>query len=222
MKIHAQLAEVAKLIAAEGIGKTRKNAQQGYNFRGVDEVMNAFAPVLTAHGIYIRPAFSERTMIERATKSGGALFTVTVAGRFAFTNADGESVEVGPIYGEAMDTADKATNKAMAVAFKYAMFQTFCVPLEGVTGGDADATTHEPLPQITPTAGAWEALDGDEQEFLLGIAAVATSHLELGNIKDAVKFIKEQNLDTDEKVALWTRFESKHRTAMTKAMKEPA
>ena len=216
MKIHAQLAEVAKRIAADGIGKTRKNAQQGYNFRGVDEVMNAFAPVLTAHGIYIRPAFSERTMIERATKSGGALFTVTVAGRFSFTNADGESVEVGPIYGEAMDTADKATNKAMAVAFKYAMFQTFCVPLEGVTGGDADAVTHEPLPAISPTAGVWERLEPEEQAWLTKVAADVSALL-VTDPAAAADHLKAQQLDADEKTAIWTRFDSKQRAALKKA-----
>jgi len=141
--IHEKLVAVTKQIAQEGIGKTRKNAQQGYNFRGVDEVMNAFAPILAAHGLFIRPRFTERDFIERQTKNGGALFYITVKGEFDFVDAGGESVTVGPFYGEAMDSADKATNKAMAVAFKYAMFQTFCVPLEGVTGGDADGVTHE-------------------------------------------------------------------------------
>lgn len=144
--IHEKLVAVTKQIAQEGIGKTRKNAQQGYQFRGVDEVMNAFAPILATHGLFIRPRFTERDFIERQTKNGGALFYITVKGEFDFVDATGESVTVGPFYGEAMDSADKATNKAMAVAFKYAMFQTFCVPLEGVTGGDADGVTHEVAP----------------------------------------------------------------------------
>src|SRR5690606_19364534 len=46
--------------------------------------------------------------------------------------------------GEAMDSADKATNKAMSAAYKYAAFQTFCIPTEG--DNDADATTHEVAP----------------------------------------------------------------------------
>lgn len=133
---------VAKRIASEGIGKTRKNTHQNYNFRGVDEVMNAFAPLLADAGIYLRPSYTERTVVERQGKTG-VLIYVTVRGEFTFTDDAGESVTVGPFYGEAMDSGDKATNKAMAAAFKYAMFQTFCVPLEGVTGGDADSVTHE-------------------------------------------------------------------------------
>ncbi len=41
-----------------------------------------------------------------------------------------------------MDSGDKATNKAMAVAFKYACFQTFCIPTESLMD-DPDATTPE-------------------------------------------------------------------------------
>lgn len=141
--IHEKLVAVTRQIAQNGIGKTRDNKQQGYKFRGVDEVMNAFAPILAEHGLFIRPRFTDRNVIERVTKTGSALFYVTVQGEFDFVDEAGGSVTVGPFFGEAMDSADKATNKAMAVAFKYAMFQTFCVPLEGVTGGDADAETHE-------------------------------------------------------------------------------
>jgi hypothetical protein len=153
MSIHEKLVAVTKTIAAEGIGKTRDNKQQGYKFRGVDEVMNAFAPILAKHGLFIRPRFTERECIERASKNGGVLFTVTVKGEFDFVDGEGGSVTVGPFFGEAMDSADKATNKAMAVAFKYAMFQTFCVPLEGVTGGDADAETHD----VAPAYADWLA-----------------------------------------------------------------
>ena len=142
MSINERMVAVSKRIANEGIGKTRKNTHQGYNFRGVDEVMNAFAPLLADAGIYLRPSYSERTVVERQGKSG-ALIYVTVKGDFTFTDDKGEAVTVGPFYGEAMDSGDKATNTAMAAAFKYAMFQTFCVPLEAVTGGDADSVTHE-------------------------------------------------------------------------------
>ncbi|MGL9724902.1 ERF family protein, partial [Sodalis sp. (in: enterobacteria)] len=43
---------------------------------------------------------------------------------------------------EAMDSGDKATNKAMSIAYKYAAFQAFCIPTEE-TAIDADAEVHE-------------------------------------------------------------------------------
>lgn len=179
MKINEQLVAVTRKIASEGIGKTRNNAQQGYRFRGVDEVMNAFAPILADQGLYLRPRFTERAVAERVNKHGTALFYVTVRGEFDFSNDAGETVTVGPFYGEAMDSGDKATNKAMATAFKYAMFQTFCVPLEGVTGGDADLSTHDVSPYVDDMQAAeirdmLEASGSDTAKFCeaFGIASV--------------------------------------------------
>lgn len=151
MTVHQAMIAVARDIASTGIGKTRDNEQQHYKFRGVDEVMNAFAPILAKHGLIVVPQFDKWEMRERPSRNGGVLFDVLVAGRFAFTHEDGSILVAGPFYGEAMDSADKATNKAMAVAFKYAMFQTFCVPLEGVTGGDADAQS----PEVVGPGAEW-------------------------------------------------------------------
>ncbi len=216
MKIHKQLVEVTKKIASEGIGKTRKNQQQGYQFRGIDEVMNAFAPILAEHGLYLHPRYTEREVSERATKSGGALFYVTVKGEFDFVNDEGEKATVGPFYGEAMDSADKATNKAMAVAFKYAMFQTFCVPIEGVTGGDADAVTHEVAAKVKPTDGAWEAMGEEEQAWLLNLAAKVRDYFDAGDVAGAHDHIEAQQLVSEEKIALWSRLDSKVRSALKK------
>jgi hypothetical protein len=47
------------------------------------------------------------------------------------------------VVGEGMDSADKSSNKAMAVAFKYACFQVFCIPTEEMTNDDPDAYSPE-------------------------------------------------------------------------------
>lgn len=224
MNVNAQLVNVTRRIAKEGIGKTRKNAQQGYNFRGVDEVMNAFAPILADEGLFLRPRFTEREVAERINKNGNALFYVTVRGEFDFSNESGETVTVGPFYGEAMDSGDKATNKAMATAFKYAMFQTFCVPLEGVTGGDADLETHEVAPrpiQIrgNPNEGAWESMNEEEQAYLLKVAAGVAHKMSSEGPDAAHAYLESLQLDAQEKHALWTRFDSKVRSALKKAHK---
>lgn len=195
--IHAQLVNVTRRIAKEGIGKSRKNAQQGYNFRGVDEVMNAFAPILADEGLFLRPRFTEREAVERLTKSGSALFYVTVRGEFDFSNDAGETVTVGPFYGEAMDSADKATNKAMATAFKYAMFQTFCVPLEGVTGGDADLTTHDVSPAISEKDQATlrdllEATNSDTAGFLAYFGADSLAAFPNAKFRAAVEMLERK------------------------------
>lgn len=143
-KIYAAIAAVQAAVAKEGISKDRQNQQQGYKFRGIDDIYNAVAPLLSSNGLCILPTYSNRTKEERTTKSGGVLWYVTVEGTFDFVATSDGSRHVVKTFGEAMDSGDKATNKAMSAAYKYACMQTFCIPTEG--DNDADSTTHEVLP----------------------------------------------------------------------------
>lgn len=140
-KVYAAISAVAKDMATTGISKDRKNAQQGFNFRGIDQVYNALAPALVNHGLLILPRITERTVTERTTQKGGVLFYVVVKADFDFVSTEDGSIHTVTTYGEAMDSGDKATNKAMSIAYKYAAFQAFCIPTEE-TAIDADAEVH--------------------------------------------------------------------------------
>lgn len=139
--VYKAIAAVAAKMAKEGISKDRKNSQQGYNFRGIDDVYNALAPVIAEHNLVILPRMTGRIVTERETKNGGALFYVVVEAEFDFVSAEDGSSHTVKTFGEAMDSGDKATNKAMSAAYKYAAFQTFCIPTAG--DNDADSTTHD-------------------------------------------------------------------------------
>src|SRR4249919_790996 len=146
--VYAAIAEVQAELAKTGIAKTRKNQQgSGYMFRGIDDVYAALSPLLSAHKLVVVPRVLTREVIERASKSGGALFYVTVHAEFDFVSALDGTTHTAATFGEAMDSGDKATNKAMSAAYKYAAFMTFAIPTEG--DNDADATTHE----VRPTTG---------------------------------------------------------------------
>jgi len=160
--VYRAASAVSAAFAEHGIGKTRQNEQQRYKFRGIDEVMNALAPLLVEHGLLIVPRMVERSSEERQTKSGNAMFTVTVAAEFDFVSVEDGSAFTARTYGEAMDTGDKATNKAMAVAYKYAAFQTFCIPTEGGGDTDADAVTHE---EVKPKSAYQARKDGDDKAY---------------------------------------------------------
>ena len=139
--VYQLIAAVAAEIAHEGISKSRRNQQQGYSFRGIDDVYNALAPVIAKHGLVILPRCLSRVITERQAKGGGVLFSVVVEAEFDFVSSHDASKHTVKTYGEAMDSADKATNKAMSAAYKYAAFQAFCIPTEG--DNDADSTTHQ-------------------------------------------------------------------------------
>lgn len=139
-KVYAAINAVQGELAKEGITKSRKNQQQGYNFRGIDDVFNALAPMLAKHGLVVLPRILSRDVQERTTQKGGVLFYVTVEAEFDFVCAEDGSAHVVRTYGEAMDSADKATNKAMSAAYKYAALMAFAIPTEG----DNDADAHTP------------------------------------------------------------------------------
>lgn len=141
MTVYAKIAAVQGELAKVGIAKSRRNSQQGYNFRGIDEVYAALSPLLAAHGLVIIPRVISRECIEGQTKRGDPLFRVTVHAEFDFVSAEDGSIHTAATYGEAMDSADKATNKAMSAAYKYAAFMTFAIPTEG--DNDADASHYE-------------------------------------------------------------------------------
>jgi hypothetical protein len=128
------------LIKDGGIGKTRVNEQQHFRFRGIEDIQNALAPLLVKHKVCIVPTFSNRRTELYESKTGGKLFSTVVEGVFELISAvDGSCVRV-TIPGEAMDSGDKSTNKAMSMAMKYASLLTFCIPTEGE---DADGTSHD-------------------------------------------------------------------------------
>jgi len=145
MIVYQKIAAVMADIAKVGIGKDKRNQQQNFNYRGVDDVMNALAPLLSHHGLLVLPRVTKREVVERQSAKGNALFYVTVDMEFDFIAAeDGSKHTVGPIVGEAMDSGDKASNKAMSIAYKYACFQAFCIPTEA-TAVEADAEVHNVL-----------------------------------------------------------------------------
>ncbi len=144
-EVYKAISNVAKELAETGIKKGSKNQQQGFMFRGIDAVYNALAPALVKHGLLILPRIIDRTVTERTTQKGGVLIYVTVKAEFDFVSVTDGSKHTVMTYGEAMDSGDKATNKAMSIAYKYAAFQAFCIPTEE-TAVDADAEAHNVTP----------------------------------------------------------------------------
>lgn len=142
--VYAKIAAVQAELAKAGIAKSRKNQTPGatYNFRGIDEVYNTLSPLMAEKGLCILPRMVGHSLSERGkTAKGNAIFSAVVEAEFDFVSADDGSIHTVRSYGEAMDSSDKATNKAMSAAYKYMALMTFAIPTEG--DNDADAVTHE-------------------------------------------------------------------------------
>lgn len=141
MNIYETISAVMSEIGA--VGKTSKNTTQGFMFRGIDAVMNAINPALVKHKLFIVPEILEQSREERQTTKGGTLIYSICKVKYTFYAEDGTSISA-VVIGEGMDSGDKATNKAMSIAFKYACFQVFCIPTEEMV--DPDKESHEVIP----------------------------------------------------------------------------
>lgn len=177
--VYSAICAVTAEMAHVGIAKGRKNQQQGYAFRGIDDVYAALSSVLAKEKLAIIPYVEERTVVERESKNGGTMSYVTVAARFDLVSAVDGSVHSARCYGEAMDSADKATNKAMSAAYKYMALQTFCIPTEG--DNDAEATTPEPAPTRKEAIDAAQSVGKAKAENV-----IAERIKELQRFKDVI------------------------------------
>ena len=139
--IYKKIIEVMADINA--IGKDRRNQQQGFQFRGIDDVMNELHGSLAKCGVFVLPNVLEETRTTGKTKNGGDMFYTRLKINFGFYAEDGSHVDA-VVIGEAMDTGDKASNKALSIGLKYAMLQVFCIPTEDEK--DPDAVSPQPAP----------------------------------------------------------------------------
>lgn len=143
--IFAALVAIQEQIGSAGITKDQRNKHGNYNFRGIDDVLNAMNPILSANNVSIVPKVTSRDVVERVSRNGGAVFYTTVSINYTiYCSSDGSFIE-SCVYGEAMDSGDKSTNKAMSAAYKYLMFQLFCIPTQA---SDADSETFEVEPAL--------------------------------------------------------------------------
>ena len=144
-KIFELIPEAMRRVGA--IGKDSENTQQKYKFRGIDAVYNALNPVMADLGLFIVPEILDHRREERETESTyngqtkkSVLKYSILTIRFTMYAPDGSNVSC-VVVGEGMDSGDKASNKAMSVALKYACFQLFMIPTEE-TAIDPDAESH--------------------------------------------------------------------------------
>jgi ERF superfamily len=165
------LVQVKEAVGA--IGKGERNAQQGFNFRGIDAVINAVAPALIDAGIVVLPdvrtyEYGTVEVGQRRTPMGHARVVV----EYTFVGPEGDTLTCSAP-GEAMDSGDKATAKAMSVAYRTALLQALSLP---TTEMDPDAVVYQRTDAaalsmaVARVQSTWATSHGGE----LDMAALAT------------------------------------------------
>lgn len=186
----------------DAIGKNKKNQQQGFMFRGIDDAYNQLHPVMVKHRIFSVPEVIADRHEERTTKSGGNLIYRILTIRYTFYADDGSSIAV-VVIGEGMDSGDKAASKAMAIAHKYALIQLFCVPTEDLIDPDS-----ETQPESVPAVDMERIREGkntihkmlDDNKDILEPEYISAKKRDAGNVKsieDITKVYREVKKDID-------------------------
>lgn len=151
--IYKKMSQVMSEIGS--VQKDQKNQAQGFKFRGIDQFVNALYPALTKHGVFMAPrCVSEKSELREVTRGSGKQGVdkyVSIMVEYDFFAEDGSKVTVGPIPAEGFDSGDKATNKALSAALKYALIQTFSIPTEDMA--EADKESPENASSIRQTTG---------------------------------------------------------------------
>jgi hypothetical protein len=162
--IYKKMSQVMSEIGS--VTKDQKNQAQGFKFRGIDQFVNAMYPALVRNGVFMAPRCISETHelkeVQRSSGKNGVDKHVTIMMEYRFFCEDGSSVVIGPIPAEGLDSGDKATNKALSAALKYALIQTFSVPTEDMAEADLETpeigvqrkTTPQTAPVLkTPAVG---------------------------------------------------------------------
>lgn len=175
------------------IGKTSKNQQQGFMFRGIDAVMNAINPALIKNKVFVVPEVLEQTREERTTSKGGLLIYSICKIKYTFYAEDGSHIEA-VVIGEGMDSGDKATNKALSIGFKYACFQVFCIPTEEMK--DPDEECHEVAPKNTKAKNTDAPQQGPQQ-------VKGSEKVKDADVKAMVKILNDEGLSVEKVCELY-------------------
>lgn len=140
----------AVMASVVAIDKGQHNTQQGFAYRGIDQVMQAVGPALRAHGVFIIPTGTELKSETYQTKSNTTMRNVTVTMQFRVYGPGGDYFD-GVSFGEAADVGDKAVTKAQSVAYRTFLLQALTVP----TGDpDPDSSMHERAVPAAPKSEA--------------------------------------------------------------------
>ena len=91
MNIYESIAKIMEEIPA--IGKDKFNNQQGFKFRGIDDVMNVLHPLLSKNKVFIAPQVLEQKREERTTSKGALLIYSICKIKYTFYAEDGTSIE---------------------------------------------------------------------------------------------------------------------------------
>ena len=148
---------IPKVMAeVKTVGKNKTNTQQNYKFRGIDDMYAAVHPTFVKHGIFCVPQVLKSESFEIDRGAGKVAFRVLLTIAHRFYADDGSYIEA-ITQGEGIDHSDKASNKAMSAAMKYAFIELLSIPTQDIEDSDRDSPKagriKHPITKVTKVEG---------------------------------------------------------------------
>jgi hypothetical protein len=151
MKIHEAIVQIRAEVGA--VRKDGRNTQQNFNFRGVDAVVNALAGMMSKHGVMVYPSKVTHTPGTKQLSGGKIATSIDVMVDYTFVGPEGDTF-TAQVPAESFDLGDKATAKAMSVAYRTCLLQTFTLPTDDP---DPDEHTYEQQARAAAPSTDWQA-----------------------------------------------------------------
>lgn len=211
-KIYNALITAQKQIGA--IGKDEKNTGQGFKFRGIDTVYNEVHRIFSENEIFCTSEILNERSEDRESRNGGCLIYRVLQIRYTFVASDGSSVST-EVMGEGMDSGDKASNKAMAVAHKYALLQMFTIPTKEDKDPDGQSPILGPKKEIVPPKNNNEPTD-KQRKMIWAISKKAWPGTDTAT--KLKLFCEEQNFPSSSKE--WTKKQASKIIELINVLKE--
>lgn len=195
---------IAVMREVQGVAKRETNTHQNFNFRGIDAVVNAIGPALRKHGGFIVPKVMSSEYESMKTNRGGDLTVVRLQVMFEIWGSEGDPI-VGRVCSEAFDSGDKATAKAMSVAYRTFMLQTFCLPTDEP---DPDSYTYEGVTRSNaPSVDVVDGLPAPDEvveqivnaKNITALKKIWAEATEKGYARSVQELINEKKADLEKK-----------------------
>jgi hypothetical protein len=139
-------AMAAVMSDVQAVAKSDRNSHQNFNFRGIDAVVNAVGPALRTHGVVVVPTIDSVEYADVKTTNDKRATACRLTVTYTFWH--GNTYLPCQVQAEAWDHGDKATPKAMSVAFRTALLQALALPTDEP---DPDSHTYEQAASTSAT-----------------------------------------------------------------------
>jgi hypothetical protein len=148
--VHIAWARVMADVQSIAKADHRNDTGGRYSFRGVDRVVNAVGPAVRRHGVLVLPTrILSIDYREARTAKGNTMQDCTVTVQWTVMGPAGDALPPLESAGQATDTQDKATSKAISVAQRVLFLTSLQIPTQDPDVDRGHERGERPLPRAS-------------------------------------------------------------------------